>query len=119
MSGTRRNSTPLRAQLVHGFEDVTGDHGNVLGAGSEVVIDILLDLALAQSLGRFIDRELDPSVAILHYLGHQGGIFGGDILVIEGHQLTKAHHLVVEVDPVIHLAELHVADDMVDRGQPG
>ena len=34
-------------------------------------------------------------------------------------QLAEAHHLVIEVDPVVHFAELDVAHDMIDGGQAG
>ena len=119
MSGTRRNSTPLSRNSIHGLEDVAGDHGDVLHAGGEVVIEILLDLALLLAFGGFVDGELDAAVAVRHDLGHQRRVLGGDILVVEVQQLAEAHHLVIELDPVIHLAERHVADDVVDGGQAG
>ncbi len=91
----------------------------MLHAGGQVVIQIFFDLAFLLAFGRLVDGKLDPSVAVGHHLGHQGRVFGGDVLVVEVQQLAEAHHLVVEIDPVIHLPKLDVADHMVDGSQPG
>jgi hypothetical protein len=56
--------------------------------------------------------------AVLHYLRHQGGIFGADVLIVEMQQLAEAQHLVVEIDPGVHLAQLHVANDVIHGCQP-
>ncbi len=106
---------PLALQLAHGRQDVAGAHGDVLHARSHVVVQVFLDLALALALGRLVDGELDPPAAVLHHLGHQGRVLGADVLVVEVQQLAEAHHLVVEVDPVVHLAQLHVAHHVIDR----
>ena len=102
----------------HRVDDVAGGQGDVLHAGAAVELQEFLDLRAALGLGRLVDRELDPAGAVLHHLRHQGGIFGADVLVVEVDQLLEAEHVLVELDPLVHLAFLDVADDVVD-GWPG
>jgi hypothetical protein len=90
----------------------------MLCAGGEIVIEIFFDLTLAFAFGGFVDGELDAPISVLHHLGHERGIFGGDVFVIEVHELTEAHHLMIEIDPVIHFAKLHIADDVVNGARP-
>ena len=47
-------------------------------------------------------------------LAHQRRVIGGDVVADELGQIHEAHDAVVEVDPLVHGAELDVADDMVD-----
>ena len=70
---------------------------------------------LRRPSSRLVDRELDLPVTARHHLGHERGVLGGDVLVGEVDHLGHAHRLLVVLDPVVHTAELDVADDMVDR----
>jgi hypothetical protein len=64
--------------------------------------------------GRLVERELHPVVAVGDDLGHQRGVVGGDVVADELGHVHKAHDLVVEGDPLVHLAELDIADDVVE-----
>ena len=90
-----------------------GAQGDVLHAGAVVVLDVLLDLALLETLGRFVDRHHDLA-AVPHHRRHQRRVLGADLLVVEVQQLGEAHHVGVEVDPRVELALGDVADDVVD-----
>ncbi len=105
----------ILAKFIHSFENITGDDGDVLRAGRKIIIKIFFDLTLAASLSRFVDGKLDAPVAVLHHLGHERRIFSGNVLVVEVHELTEAQHLMIKINPVIHLAKLHIANDMVNR----
>src|SRR3972149_1204101 len=59
---------PALPQLAPRADGVARDQRDVLDAGAEVVIQILLDLALLLALGRLVDRELDAPVAVAHHL---------------------------------------------------
>lgn len=63
----------------------------------------------------FVDRELDLERAVGDDLRHQGGVLGGDVVAHELLHVGEAHDLVVEADPLVHPAELDVADAVVDR----
>ena len=60
-----------------------GGDRDVLHAGAAVEIEVLVDLRLLLARGRLVDRELDPAVAVRHHLGHERGILGRDVLVVE------------------------------------
>ncbi len=100
-------------------DDVVGCERDVLDAGTPVELEILVDLALLAPFGRLVDGELDPAIPVRHDLRHQGAVFGGDVLVVEADDLAEAQHVPVEADPVIHPAQLDVADTMVDVLEPG
>ena len=68
-------------------------------------------------VGRLVDRELDPAVAVGHDLRHQRRVLGVDDLVVVVDQLGEAEHVAVEVDELVHLAEPDVADAVVDLEQ--
>src|SRR5579884_3579748 len=107
----------LEAALLHrldGADDVGRRERDVLRAGAAVELDVLLDLALALALGRLVDRELDLPGAVRHDLGHEGRILGLDLVVPEVEDVRHPEHALVELDPVVHPAELDVADDVVD-----
>ena len=91
---------------------------DVLRAGAAVVLDVLLDLRLALALGGLVDRELDAARAVGDDLRHQRRILGRDGLVREVDHLGHAEDPLVVVDPLVHVAEPDVADDVVDRHQP-
>src|SRR4029077_19497847 len=90
-----------------------------------VVVEELLDLALLLAGRRLVDRELDPAVAVGHDLRHQGRVLGVDDLVVVVDELGEAEDVAVEVDELVHVAELDVADAVVDLeereagGSPG
>src|SRR5438445_728397 len=63
------------AQRLHAGENVVGTQGDVLHAGPVVVLDVLLDLALAQSVGGFVDRH-DDLRPVPHYGGDERGVLG-------------------------------------------
>ena len=67
-----------------------------------------------QPVGRLVDRHHDLR-AVPHDRRHQRRVLGADLVVVEVLQLGEAHHVGVEVDPVVELALLDVADDVVDR----
>jgi predicted ATPase/DNA-binding CsgD family transcriptional regulator len=108
-------------QLVHGGADVRGREGQVLNTGAAVVLQVLVDLRLALAFGRLVERELDPVVAARDDLAHQRRVLGGDVVADELGQVREAHDPVVEGDPLVHRAEFHVADDVVegDEGRLG
>ena len=89
----------------------------MLDAGAAEVLQVLLDLALALPLGGLVDRELDLPLPVGHHLRHERGVLGVDLLVGEVDDVREAHRALVELDPVVHPAELHVADHVVDRFQ--
>ena len=53
-------------------------------------------------------------VAAGHDLAHQRRVLGRDVLADELGHVREAHDPVVEVDPLVHPAELDVADDVVE-----
>src|SRR6478752_5383976 len=101
-------------QCIHGLEDVVGRDGEVLRARALVELEVLVDLALALPDGRLVEWELHPVVPVGHDLGHEGGVVGGDVLADELGHVHEAHDPVVEAHPLVHLAELDVADDVVE-----
>ena len=109
-----RNSTPLARSCVDGAQDVVRREREVLGAGAAVELEVLVDLALLLGDGRLVERELHPVVAVGDDLAHQRGVVGGDVVTDELGHVHEAHDLVVEGDPLVHLAELDVADDVVE-----
>ena len=90
---------------------------DVLHARTVVVVEVFLNLRLAPAGGRLVDRELDAAGAVLHHLRHQRRILGRDLLVVEVHQLREPHRLGEELHPAVHLAQLDVADDVIDGGE--
>ena len=95
-------------------EDVVGGEGDVLDARTLVEVEVLFDLRFAAAFGGFIDGELDVAVAVGHHLGHQGGVLGGDVFVVEVLVEAEAHDVGVEVDPLVHGVPAYVADHVVD-----
>ena len=98
-------------------DDVLGAERDVLRAGVEVVVEELLDLALLLARRRLVDRELDPAVAVGHDLRHQRRVLGVDDLVVVVDELGEAEDVAVVVDELVHVAELDVADAVVDLEQ--
>ena len=110
----------MLAERSDGLHDVLRLQRDVLDAGAAVELEVLLDLALALALGRLVDRELDLPLAVRHHLRHERGVLRRDVLVGEVRELREAEDALVEPDPLVHAAELDVADDVVDgdRGRP-
>ena len=105
------------AKLGDRADDVPRRDRDVLSAGALVELEVLVDLGLAKALRRLVDRELDAAVPGGDDLRHQRGILGRDRLVGEVDHLHHPEDPLVEVDPFLHVAELDVADDVVDREQ--
>src|SRR6478672_1540859 len=95
-------------------EDVVRRDGEVLGAGAAVELEVLVDLALPLRDGRLVERELHAVVAVGDDLAHERRVVGGDVVTDELGHVHEAHDLVVEGDPLVHVAELDVADDVVE-----
>ncbi len=104
----------VAAQDVDGAEDVAGGERDVLAAGAVVELEVLVDLRLLLRDRRLVERELHPVVAAGDHLAHEGGVLGGDVVADELGHVREAEHLVVEGDPLVHPAELDVADAVVD-----
>lgn len=51
---------------LHSLHNIFGTHSDVLHARAAIVLAVLLDLRLADSVGRLIDRHLDFLVKIGH-----------------------------------------------------
>jgi hypothetical protein len=109
-----RNWTP-RGQLVDGLQDVAGGERYVLRARAVVELQVLVDLALALAGRRFVERELDPVVAVGDHLAHQRRVLGGDVVADELRHIGEPHHPLVELHPLVHPAELDVAHHVVNR----
>jgi len=58
---------PASFQVLDRADDVVGVESDVLNTGAAVVIDVLLDLALALSRRRFVNRHLHCLVPISHH----------------------------------------------------
>jgi len=74
------------------------------------------DLALPLALGGLVDRELDlsrrrPAITFDISAEYSVEMSSSEKWIIS--VIPKTHALVV-LDPVVHAAELHVADDVVD-----
>ena len=104
-------------QRLDGADDVLALQRDVLHARPVVELQVLLDLALPLALGRLVDRELDLPLAVRHHLGHESRVLGRDVLVREVRELREPEDARVEVDPLVHTAELDVAHNVVDRDQ--
>jgi hypothetical protein len=104
----------LLLHLRDGFDYVVRGKGDVLHAGTLVEIEILLDLGFPAAFGGLVDGEFDEAVAVGHDFGHEGGVFGGDVVVVEVLVEGEAHDAGVEIDPVVHGVPAYVADHVVD-----
>ena len=109
-----RNSMPLSRSRSTVREDVAGGERDVLAAGAVVELEVLVDLRLLLRDRRLVERELHPVVAARDDLRHQRGVVGGDVVADELRHVREAHDLVVELHPLVHPAELDVADAVVD-----
>ena len=110
-----RNSTPRARRMSTVRDDVARGQRQVLGAGPGVEVEVLVDLRALLADGRLVERELHPVVAAGDDLAHQRRVLGGDVVADELGHVGEAHDPVVEVHPLVHPAELDVADDVVER----
>ena len=76
------------------------------------------NLGFAFALRRLVKRELDPVVPVRHHFGHEGRVFGRDVLIVEVLIERKAHHRGVKIYPTVHLVPAHVPDYVVHMQQP-
>ena len=106
---------PLARRMSTRAQDVVGRQRDVLAAGAVVELEVLVDLRLLLRDRRLVERELHPVVAARDDLAHQRGVVGGDVVADELGHVREAHDLVVERHPLVHPAELDVADAVVDR----
>lgn len=83
-------------------------------ASAAVELQVLVDLGLLLGDGGLVDRELDLERAVRDDLRHQGAVLGRDVVAHELLHVREAHDLVVEGDPLVHTAEFHVADAVID-----
>src|SRR5262245_4726983 len=102
------------AQLPNSADDVLGAQRDVLAAGGQVPVEVFLDLALLLARRWLVDRELDPTVAVGHDLAHERRVLGVDDLVVVMDQLRKAEYVAVVVDELVHVAQLDVADAVIN-----
>lgn len=81
--------------------------------GVAVPVEVFLDLALASAGRGFVDGDFDEALAGAHDFGHEGGVFGGDVLVVEVLEHFEFHDVFIELHPVVHFAEFDVANEVV------
>ena len=109
---------PAFLQGGHCGHNVVCSDGDVLHACALVEVDVFLDLALFPASCGLVDGEFDPSIAIAHHLGHEGGVLRADVFVVERHKLCKPHHLRVEFAPCVHFSPPHIAHHVVNELEP-
>ncbi len=86
-----RDRQEADAPLPHGphrGHDVGRVQRHVLDAGRAVVVEVLLDLALAAPLGRLVDGQ-DHLVVVPHHRRHEGRVLGRDLVVVEVDQRDR------------------------------
>ena len=86
----------------------------MLHARALVKLQVLFDLRLAAAFGRLVYGELHVAVAVGHDLGHQRGIFGGDVFVVEVLVELEAHDIGIELNPLIHGVPADVPYHVID-----
>ena len=115
--GDRQELDAAAAHLGHGAHDVARGHRDVLRAGALVELEVLVDLRLAAALGRLVERELHDAATVGDDLGHERRVLRRDLLVGEVDHLAHPEDVLVVAHPLVHPAELDVADDVVDAEQ--
>ena len=89
----------------------------MLHAAAAVVVEVLLDLRRLDAHGGLVDRERHHAARVAGDLAAQRAVLGGDVVLVELLEDVEAEDLRVEGHPVVHLAELDVADGVVDEAQ--
>ena len=100
------------AQAADRPHDVARAQRDVLHARAAVRVEVLLDLAALQPGGRLVQRHRHAG-AVRDHRRAEGAVLGGDLVLVEVAQLGEAERL-VERHPLVELADLDVADDVVD-----
>ena len=85
----------------------------MLDAFAVVKLEILFHLRFLFAFGRFVDRKFHKAVAVAHHFAHERRIFGRNIFVVEGEDVSEPHHVLVKFHPGIHLVPTDVADAMI------
>ena len=86
----------------------------MLDAGGAVVVEVLLDLALAPAGGGLVDRQ-DDSHAVPHHRRHERRVLRRDGGVVEVDELVEAEDPLVERNPPCERPQLDVGHHVVDR----
>ena len=109
-----RNSTPAAriASTVARMSLVAS--ATCCDARAAVELQELVDLRLLLADGRLVERELHLAGAVGDDLAHQRRVLGGDVVADELGHVGEAHDPLVEGHPLVHPAQLDVADDVVD-----
>ena len=92
---------------------------HMLNTFAVVELEVFLHLRFLLAFGRLVDRELYEPVSVAHHLAHERGVFGRDVLVVEGQDVAEAHHILVKFHPGVHLVPADVPDAMIDIEQAG
>ena len=110
-----REIDPSLLQFGHRLDDVVRGQSDVLDTCPFVELDVLLDLRfLAPSAGSLMGN-LMCSVGCRWSSPCSSGPFTcGNVLVIEGDQLSEAHHLRIEFCPNVHLVPANIPDHVID-----
>ena len=87
----------------------------MLHAGALVELKELVDLTLLLGDRRLVEGELHPVVAVGDHFAHQRRVLRGDVVADELSHVHKAHDPVVVAHPLVHLAQLDIAYDVVQR----
>lgn len=106
-----------RAQVRDGVDDIGSAKGNVLHTRAIVKINIFFDLALLLPHGRFIDGHFDDAVGGTHDDALQSGVFGANVVVVDGPETVESEALFVKVAGRVHRVPVLVADAVVDGGE--
>lgn len=85
----------------------------MLDAGPGVEVDVLLDLALAQTGGGLVDGHLDDVVGGCHDDAAEGGVGGADLGIVDGPEAVEGEALFVVGAGGLHGAPVLVADAVV------
>ena len=96
------------------LDDAFSAHGNVLDAGTSIIVAELLDLTLTHAIGRLVDWHLDLLVEVGHDDRAQGGELCVDHLVIHGPEAVEVKHLLVPRGNGLHLSIWLVSNAVIN-----
>ena len=115
--GVRNLVKEFNTACLHAFNslhNIFGAHSNVLNACAAIILAVLLNLGLADSVCGLIDGHLDFLVKIGHNDRSEGRVRGVDHFVVDGPEAVEVQHLLVPLRHGLHLAIVLVANAMVD-----